>query len=326
MNQRGVRPRMPLRRGEVLAACIFIALTLTSAALQRKPAAPQTKAQQQQQKAGTARPVVEVKPSVKQGTGSKDQQKHADASADRKERQKSFGDWFSGVWTFEERIGVATLTVTTLFLIFTILTWLAMLSANKHAEKVYEKNERDGEDDRRLTRESNDATMRAVQASENQLAAIIKVTKANVTVINVPGFNIDTPPDLVTVVMRNGGFSPAHNVQAWIRATCNNSPEFSELLQTLPPKAYDFTPDKIASLTTIGANQVFELRAGLGELSGEQWQRIRSGTLWLFVLGWVTYQDIFDGARVLTYSARYNPSDGGWIAGDAYNEQTERRD
>lgn len=196
--------------------------------------------------------------------------------------------------------------------------WREMVRQNVSAEKAYKEGARDTEESLRLTRESNETALRAIEIANKQMVAISNAVRASVVFGGISNYDINTAKETVVVAgLVNTGLTPALHVRtAYGEATLTTSlptdTEWEEIKRVVKSSA---------SATTIGAGKSMELPIPLPPLNSIQKAALGKGLMVLYCVGRIDYRDIFEANRWVTFYVVLDPKWGRWVMGPTHNEQ-----
>ena len=228
---------------------------------------------------------------------------------------------YSTTWLpagFGDILNTLTLIVTGAFLFYTVRTWREMVRSNENAEKVAAGNDRTTEETLALTRESNDATVRAVATAELQRRDFTDVLRAWM-VLNFAGswdFRANQPAAIV-ILFTNTGYSPALRTlsHAQMRLSAND-----DLLEDACKGRHD-QHDEISSIA-IGSGHPLKFEVPSLALTEDERTAVGRGAKSVYLYGHIDYSDIFGTARSTTFALLYEADAGHWTAAAKHNNQT----
>lgn len=207
-----------------------------------------------------------------------------------------------------------TLIVTALYLIATVLIWLAMLAANKHAKEAYEATSKGAAADREITR-------RMVATAERQFVAMTEVARARITIEEFERLDIEAGTDgygflhFVKVTLSNSGQTPATDAVLW------GGHIIAPFTKTPRVPANEGERRYSLGMVAAGRTRSYPLPV---DLTSEDLKAIRSYERGLYLWGVVEYGNVFiKERRRLEFSAMF--TDKGWDKLEEYERDSAQR-
>jgi hypothetical protein len=156
------------------------------------------------------------------------------------------------------------------------------------------------------------AASNSAAAMSGQFQAILKVTKAWVSVAFIEPIDLGVPLESFTVKLVNKGLSPALGMKLLPAFSVNLNSVSAEnatatILDTL--RKQDGVPAQGESIIASGAFSTFKSEAVKGDVVIKY---LREQTGFVLVGAIVTYTDIFGGERSTTFVSQYSVSDKVW--------------
>lgn len=287
------------------SACIVLSL----AAVQQSHSKEHTETAQPEKKQTT--PATPEKAAGDSGKTAQPSERYQGKAAEKRPPPRKNAPWLQWKSDFAASdvvavcalgVGFLTLLMTALFLTYTIKTWEQMKRSNDDAEKRYEESKGDIEESLQLTRDGQADTLRSVIASENQLLAIKEAVRARVVVDNVINHSryYDGLPGAVKVRFIDIGYSAAVNAICAVQRVVSTD-DFVSYDEDSPESQIGLTSKITFGIRGTPPIQILRL-----ELTGEQVSDVLTGRAKLFVVGEVTYDDIFGSNQLLQYTFMYD--------------------
>jgi len=195
-----------------------------------------------------------------------------------------------------------------------------MVRANDNAEKNNRETGKNTAESLSLTRQSNDATIRSVEATEQQYRTLASVLRAWLSLTRIDGWDFaqDKPGRRrVLVTFTNTGYSPALHIHA------HGSMKLATDIEALAedPETCADIHDPI-STEAVGAGGTLKFEVLGLQLTTNDKAAMARGEVFVYIYGHVDYDDVFGMRRRSSYAAMYEIDGGHWSAAAKFNALT----